>query len=59
MPFPGKNLDLLLCEATEAALRIGHFVCKKEKRLGLHPTPEVLQLFAVVVEQCIVNIFDR
>lgn len=60
MPFPAKNLDLLLCDTREAALGMEHFMCKKEKRLGLQPTPQVVQLFAVVVEQYIlVNIFDR
>lgn len=59
MPFPAINLDVLLCEARGAALGIEHFMCKKEKRLGLHSTPQVIQLFAVVVEQYIVNIFDR
>ena len=58
MPFPAKNLDLL-CDAREAALGIEHVMCKKEKRLGLHATPQVIQLFAVVVEQYIVNVFDR
>lgn len=60
MPFPAKNLVLLLCEARDAVLGIKHFMCKKEKRLGLHPTPQVIHLFAVIFEQYIVvNIFDR
>lgn len=49
------NLDLLLCEAREAALGIEHF---RRYILGLHPTPQVIQIFAVE-QYFVVNIFDR